>query len=192
MRSILTILLALLLVCTSEARPAPNASTAGAGTMPIVEASLHSTVPKVPPPIVASGLPVPRWVSVKTGRVNVRRGPSMEQVVLWTYVRPGTPIEIIAEYDTWRRIRDMDGSTGWVKSAMLDSKRTVVVTGNVNALMLREPKPDSETIAYAAPGVYARLLSCVGSWCEISARGYDGFVPREQLWGVFPHEVVRE
>ena len=77
------------------------------------------TTTKVPPPIVATGLPVPRWVTVKAPRVNVRRGPALDHEILWTYVKPGTPIEIIAEYDSWRRIRDANGSVGWVKAAML-------------------------------------------------------------------------
>src|SRR5262245_18286839 len=81
---------------------------------PVVEAALHNPSTAVVPPIVATGLPVPRWVSVKAERVNVRRGPSTEHELLWTYVKSGVPVEIIAEYETWRRIRDADGSTGWV------------------------------------------------------------------------------
>ena len=91
----------------------------------------------VPPPIVATGMPVPRWVTIKAGRVNVRRGPSLEDNVLWTYVRPGLPVEIIAEFDSWRRIRDVEGQTGWVKSVMLDGRRRVLFTGRVNTAILR-------------------------------------------------------
>jgi SH3-like domain-containing protein len=145
---------------------------------------------RVPPPIVATGLPVPRWVAIKAARVNVRRGPSLEEEILWTYVKPGMPIEIIAEYDSWRRIRDMDGSVGWVKAAMLDGRRSVLVTGVVNAPLLRAPRMGSQTLAYAAPGLIARLVSCAGAWCEISSRGYDGYVERSRLWGVYAHERV--
>ena len=146
---------------------------------------------KVPPPIVASGLPVPRWVTIKAGRVNVRRGPSMEQDILWTYVRAGMPIEVIAEYDTWRRIRDADGATGWVKSAMLDGRRNVVIRGRLNAEFMSEPKDESRTVAYAEPGLVAELVSCAGAWCEVTSRGYDGYVRRDRLWGVYPHETIR-
>jgi len=145
---------------------------------------------KVAPPIVATGMPVPRWVTVKAARVNVRRGPSLDQDVLWTYVRPGTPVEVIAEYDAWRRIRDVDGVTGWVKGAMLDGRRNVIVTGRVNTAILGEPKADAEAVAFAAPGLVARLVSCAGEWCEISTRGYDGYVARDRLWGVHENETV--
>jgi SH3-like domain-containing protein len=155
---------------------------------PAVDAGL---VEPVAPPIVATGMPVPRWVTVKAERVNVRRGPTLEQDVLWTYVKPGTPVEVIAEYDAWRRIRDADGQTGWVKGAMLDGKRNVMVTGRVNTAILGEPKADAEAVAFAEPGLVAKLVACAGEWCEISSRGYEGYVARDRLWGVYEDEVVR-
>lgn len=138
----------------------------------------------VPPPIVATGMPVPRWVTIKAARVNVRRGPSLEDNVLWTYVKPGLPVEIIAEFDSWRRIRDVEGQTGWVKSVMLDGRRRVLFTGRVNTAILREPNGEADAVALAAPGLIADLVECEGEWCEVSARGYDGFVTRDRLWGV--------
>ena len=145
----------------------------------------------VPPPIVATGMPVPRWVTIKAARVNVRRGPSLEDNVLWTYVRPGLPVEIIAEYDSWRRIRDAEGETGWVKSVMLDSRRRVMFTGRVNTAILREPRGEADAVALAEPGLIAELVACEGEWCEVSARGYDGFVTRDRLWGVKPNDNGR-
>jgi SH3-like domain-containing protein len=157
---------------------------------PLVEAALHVQTP-VPPPIVASGLPVPRWVTVKAERVNVRRGPSRDHEILWTYVKPGVPVEVIAEYDSWRRIRDADGSTGWVTAALLDGRRNVVVTGRVNTAILDAPKADADAVAYAQSGLVAKLVGCRGEWCEVSTRGYDGFVARDRLWGVYERETVK-
>src|SRR5690242_1754293 len=135
---------------------------------PVVEAALQPAVDAPPAPRIApSGLPVPRWVSVRAGRVNVRRGPSLDQDVVWTYVRAGVPVEIIAEFDTWRRIRDASGDTGWVKAAMLEGRRNVIVTGRVNTAMLSAAKADAEVVAYAAPGLQAQLVGCAGEWCEI-------------------------
>jgi SH3-like domain-containing protein len=157
---------------------------------PVLEAALH-VVPVTTPPIVATGMPVPRWVTVKAERVNVRRGPSLDQDVLWTYVKPGMPVEVIAEYDAWRRIRDVDGGTGWVTAALLDGRRNVMVTGRVNTAILQAPKADAEAVAYAEPGLVAKLVTCAGEWCEVSSRGYDGFVSRDRLWGVYENETVK-
>jgi len=169
----------------SKAIPEPKAK-------PFTEAALTPAVTAVPAQRIApSGLPVPRWVSVRAGRVNVRRGPSMDQDVIWTYVRAGVPVEIIAEFDTWRRVRDASGETGWVKAAMLEGRRNVIVTGRVNTAMLAAAKADADVVAYAAPGLQAQLVGCEGEWCEISARGFDGFVTRDRLWGVYGEETVR-
>ena len=100
-------------------------------------------------------------------------------------------MEVIAEYDTWRRIRDQDGSIGWVKAAMLDGRRNVMVTGNINTAILGAPKADAEAVAYAEPGLVAELVACDGEWCEISSRGYDGFVSRDRLWGVYENEAAK-
>jgi len=157
---------------------------------PIVQAALQSPVEAPPAPRIApSGLPVPRWVSVRAGRVNVRRGPSMDQDVVWVYVRAGVPVEIIAEYDTWRRVRDASGDTGWVKAAMLEGRRNVIVTGRVNTALLAKAKADADVVAYAAPGLQAQLVGCDGEWCEISARGFDGYVTRDRLWGVYTDDA---
>jgi SH3-like domain-containing protein len=135
-----------------------------------------------------SGLPVPRWVSIKSSRVNVRQGPSTDHAVLWTYVREGQPVEVIAEFDTWRRIRDQSGEVGWVKQQMISGKRTVVFTGPGNVAILSAPGNPEGVVAYATPGLVASLQACKGHWCAIEARGYDGFVPRASLWGVYRGE----
>jgi SH3-like domain-containing protein len=189
-RSIAALFLSLVAVGAAMAAPAARDATSGSSALPIVQAAFETTA-KIPPPIVATGLPVPRWVSVKSGRVNVRRGPSFDQDVMFIYVRPGLPLEVIEEYDTWRKVRDLDGWVGWVKGAMLDGRRTVVTKGNVKTLIMSEPKTDSTVVAYAEPGVYAKLESCQGSWCEVSARGYDGFVMRKQLAGIYAHETIK-
>jgi SH3-like domain-containing protein len=106
-------------------------------------------------------------------------------------VRRWSAIEVIAEYDTWRRVRDIEGATGWVKAAMLDGRRSVIVTGRVNTALLSAPKADADAVAFAAPGLVAKLVACRGEWCEISTRGYEGYVVRDRLWGVYAGETVK-
>src|ERR1044072_3620785 len=74
-----------------------------------------------------SGLPLPRFVSLKADKINVRRGPSSEHQVAWVYQRKGLPVEITAEFENWRRIRDSDGEEGWVYQSMLSGKRMALV-----------------------------------------------------------------
>jgi SH3-like domain-containing protein len=159
-----------------------------------------------------SGLPVPRFVSLKAGRVNVRIGPGEDYQIAWVFTRPGLPIEVIQEYDTWRRIRDSDGTTGWVFQSLLSGKRTVVVApwakaGSVQVASAGDaapavrtagdPRPiraasagSSAITAYLEPGVTGEVDRCVGGWCEISGKGYSGWIAQDQLWGVYADEQI--
>jgi SH3-like domain-containing protein len=137
-----------------------------------------------------SGLPVPRWVSLKSGEVYLREGPSAEHRVLWVYVRRGLPVEVIAEYDVWRRIRDADGVVGWVHKGMLDGRRSVLISGGGNVPLRDEPAAEGAIVAYAEPGVVARLKSCGGGYCEVQAQTIDAYIDRGHVWGVYDGETV--
>ena len=140
-----------------------------------------------------SGLQVPRFVSLKAGRVNVRVGPGEDYNVAWIFTRPGLPIEVIQEYDTWRRVRDSDGSVGWVFNSLLSGKRTAVVSpwdGGEPRPIRSSARPEAAITAYLQPGVMGSVDKCHAGWCKISGEGYSGWIPVEQLWGVYPNEEV--
>jgi SH3-like domain-containing protein len=140
-----------------------------------------------------SGLPLPRFVSVKPDRVNVRGGPTRDHEVAFVFTRAGMPVEIIAESDNWRRIRDWEGAEGWVYHSMLSGRRTAVVSPKEKKQLvpLRDkPEADSEVVARVQAGVLASVKRCTGTWCRIAGSGFDGWVVQEQLWGVYPHEKV--
>jgi len=140
-----------------------------------------------------SGLPVPRFVSLKPDRVNVRSGPTRDHEVTWVYTRAGLPVEITAESDNWRRVRDWEGAEGWVYHSMLSGRRTALVKAKQSdALVPLLAKPDAgaEVIARLQSGVFASVRQCTGSWCRIAGSGFDGWVAQERLWGVYPNEKV--
>jgi SH3-like domain-containing protein len=143
-----------------------------------------------------SGLPLPRFVSLKSDRVNVRGGPTREHEVTWIYTRAGLPVEIVAEYDNWRRIRDWDGAEGWVFHSMLSGKRTAIVArprDRADVVPLRA-RADAEAglVAKLQPGVVAQVRVCSGDWCRIRGEGFDGWMPQERLFGVYPKEQVED
>jgi SH3-like domain-containing protein len=142
----------------------------------------------------ATGLPVPRYVSLKSDHVNLREGPSKDHATKWIYQRAGLPVEITAEYEIWRRIRDSEGSEGWVLHSLLSGKRTVLVSPwkkDVPPLPLRvEPGDDANITAKLSPGVIAGVKKCDGTWCRLKGDGYDGYMPQTNLWGVYPGEKV--
>ena len=140
-----------------------------------------------------SGLPLPRFVSLKPDKVNVRGGPTRDHEVTFVYTRAGMPVEIIAESDNWRRIRDWEGAEGWVYHSMLSGRRTAVVTvKDKGQLVPLRSKGDAgaDVVAQVQSGVLASVKRCTGTWCHIAGTGFDGWVVQEQLWGVYPNEKV--
>ena len=143
----------------------------------------------------SSGLPVPRFVSLKSDRVNVRGGPSRDHEIAWMFTRAGLPVEVTAEYDNWRRIRDWEGAEGWVYHSMLSGKRTALVSARPKQkdelISLHSgADPKAEVIARLQPGVVAQVKRCSAAWCRIIGNGFDGWVQQERLWGVYANEKV--
>jgi SH3-like domain-containing protein len=140
-------------------------------------------------------LPVPRFVSLKSDKVNVRRGPSTDQAIVWVFSRAGLPVEIIAESDNWRRVRDSEGADGWVWHSLLSGRRTVLIapwTKQAESVpLLSRKSTGASTIAELQPSVLGNVLSCDGEWCELSIDSYSGFVQQDKLWGVYRGEVVK-
>mgnify|MGYP001806504134 CR=1 FL=1 len=135
----------------------------------------------------ATGLPVPRYVALRSGEVNVRTGPGVRYPVEWVFLRKEMPVEITAEFDTWRRIRDWEGAEGWVHQSMLVGRRNVVVVGDIRALR-KSGEAGAAVVARAEPGVIGGLQRCEREWCEVDLAGYRGWVRRAEVWGVYEHE----
>lgn len=143
----------------------------------------------------ATGLPVPRFVSLKFDRVTVRAGPTKDQDVRWVFTRAALPVEVTAEFENWRRIRDREGAEGWVYHALLSGRRTVLVEPRTKSqdelLPLHGSAGEaSPVIARLQPGVMGSVKRCSGSWCRIVGTGFDGWIEQDKLWGVYPDETV--
>ena len=135
-----------------------------------------------------TNLPLPRYVSLKAGKANVRRGPSLTHRIDWVFTRRSMPLEVTAEHGHWRRVRDIDGAGGWVHYALLSGVRTVIVEKDLLTLHMR-PEAETPALAQLELGVVARLGSCDTDWCRLTAGGYKGWARKEQLWGVRPEEI---
>jgi len=142
-----------------------------------------------------TGLPLPRFVSLKGKRTNMRIGPSFDHRISWVYVKQGLPGEVIEEFEIWRKIRDADGQEGWVHKALLSYRRTAIVApwaGSEYFPIYKEPAIKAPKTAKLQGGVYSRLDECRDDWCKISGENYRGWVRAENLWGVYPGETVEE
>ena len=172
-------------------------------------AGMGASSPRAEPAVGASGLPVPRFVSLKADRVNLRAGPSTDYPTSWIFRRAGLPVEVIREADGWRQVRDAEGTTGWVLQTMLSGRRTALVLpweakpgeakpGDAKAgaavpeIELRQSDSDrAPAIAKIEAGVIASVRSCDKRWCQITVGDFKGYVEQKKLWGVYDGEIVK-
>ena len=166
-------------VALTLAAPSAAAQTGGAGGGEAVGGKAVGPVTK---------LPMPRYVSLRSDKVNARRGPGLDYRIDWVFQRAGLPVRIVDEYGHWRRIVDSDEAGGWVYHALLTSRRTALVTA-AEAVFRAEPSEAAAATARAERGVVATLIRCRADWCEVEAKGASGWVPKAAIWGVGEEET---
>lgn len=134
-----------------------------------------------------TNLPMPRFVSLKTGEGNVRRGPSLTHRIDWVFTRRGMPLEVVGEFGHWRQVRDRDGVGGWVHYTLLSGARTGLVEQDLAPLYSRA---DTESVvnAHLEVGVIVSLEACAVDWCRVHVEGLKGWMDKSALWGVRPDE----
>lgn len=164
---------------------------------PLPHDSLAADVPAAGPG--KSGLPLPRFVSLKSDRVNLRQGPGTDYPTAWVYRRAGLPLEVIQEFEGWRQVRDADGATGWVLQSFLSGRRTALVlpweakpnTPPPQVSLRNDDSDGSKPVAIVEAGVIANVISCTGRWCRVNVEQYRGWIEQRKLWGVYEGEALK-
>lgn len=139
----------------------------------------------------ATGLPIPRFISLLTDDVNMRVGPGFQYPIEWVYKRRGLPVEVEREFDVWRLVLAPDGGRGWVHESTVSGTRSFIVTGG-ERILRRQPDDKASALAVLRMGVIGTIRRCKAGdpWCEVSVDGRTGFLRRADFWGTFPDEAV--
>lgn len=138
-----------------------------------------------------SGLPIPRYVSLKSDEINVRVGPGKRYPIRYVYRRAALPVQIIEEFAHWRKIKDYEGASGWVHKGMLDGNRTAMVMDKPQNLYAR-PEVSDQPVMRAEPTVIGHVRACLPDWCLLDLAGRDGWIRKSDIWGVAREEVFEE
>ncbi len=136
----------------------------------------------------SSGLPLPRFASLRVNEVNLRTGPGMRYPIDWVFIKQGLPVEITAEYDIWRRVRDSEGTEGWVHKAALTGKRAAIVTG-AKRDMRKDDEANAPVVAHLEVGAIGQILSCKPVWCRVKFGDIKGYLRKTEFWGAYATEV---
>lgn len=139
--------------------------------------------------IRGSNLEIPRFVTLKSNRINMRAGPGRRYPILWQYQRRGLPLKVIGEFDVWRKVIDHDDNTGWMHVSTLSVKRMGLVIAST-ATIHKNMDKSSPIIAVAENGVLMELVQCSKDWCRIEADAVLGWIDRKSIWGILEDETL--
>ena len=146
-----------------------------------------------------SGLPVPRFVSLRADTVNLRSGPGRAYPTSWVFRQAGLPVEVVKEYDIWREVRDAHGTQGWIIKSLLSGRRTAQVLpwevkkgeAQVQIILRSGGRENSTPVAMVEAGVVADIRECNGRWCRVTVGHFNGYIEQKKLWGVYDGEIVK-
>lgn len=177
-----------------DGRPFPALAIDRRGVLALLSALVAAPCAAIADPVgPVTKLPLPRFASLKTDRVNLREGPSKDHATKWVYERAGLPVEITAEFEIWRKVRDSQGVEGWVLHSLLSGRRTGLVmpkTGD-SAKLYARASASADLAATLQSGVIVNVRSCDGAWCLVYGDGFKGYIEQDKLWGVYPNEKIQ-
>lgn len=134
---------------------------------------------------------IPRFVSTRSDEINVRTGPGVRYPIKWVIVREKMPLEVIAEYEDWRKVRDFEQAEGWVHRAMLSPRRTALVKDDKKSIYSKSDNKSSK-VAIANKGTILSIKECDGTFCEVEAKSVDGYIEIKNLWGIYENEKIED
>ncbi len=141
--------------------------------------------------VTHSGLPIPRFVSLKSDFVNVRVGPGKRYPISWVYRRAHLPVEVIEEFGHWRKVRDHEQAEGWIHKGLLDGQRTVMIRYQRRPIYIA-PDASSAVVMEADPMVIAQAIECDTAWCKIEILKREGWIRRDYVWGLYNNEQIQD
>ena len=133
--------------------------------------------------------PVPYWASISAGDALMRSGPGRNYPATWRYRRADLPVKVVQVHESWRKVREPDGTEGWMAAALLSAQRTAIVTGETRPLRA-SPEAGAKILWRAEPGVVGKIAHCAAGWCEFDVHGRAGYVAINHIWGAEPGETV--
>lgn len=182
----------------AETRPRPRPDRTpmdqAATAQPVAaQTAPHKSDPAKPPQDpskgAVTGLAIPRYVTLKGGEGNARRGPGLTHRIDWVFTTEGTPLRVTAEYENWRRVEDYEGMGGWIHFTLLSGVRGIIVTKDMAAFHVL-PDAASPVAFQAEAGALAKITTCSKDWCRVRVEGEKGWALKSDFWGVGPDEVI--
>ena len=135
-----------------------------------------------------TGYKIPRFVSLKSDEINLRVGPSINYPIKITYVYQNFPVEIVDEYDVWRKVRDNENNIGWIKGSLLKGDRYGIVISKEDQYANIYKYPRGKSIGKIGINNLVKINKCLQLWCLIKSNKNKFWIKKKNLWGVYELE----
>ena len=136
-----------------------------------------------------TNLDMPRFVSLKSNDVNLRVGPSVNYPIELKYTQNNLPVEIIDEFDVWRKIKDSENNIGWLHKSLIKGER-YILTGYKNEKEINlYNRPNGKIIGIIKKNNILDLKMCIINWCKVSQNKIKGWLLKKNVWGVYNFEI---
>lgn len=124
-----------------------------------------------------------QFASLKSDKIFLRVGPSKNYPIKWVYKSKGEPVEIIADFEDWRKVRDFDGEAGWIHFSLLSEAKTGIINSSKSAILYKSSSYDSKKLLKLEPGVRIKIKKCDPEWCQVRIDKLTGWVIKASIWG---------
>ena len=135
-----------------------------------------------------TGLDIPRFVSLKSDDANIRVGPSVNYPIKLKYVFQNLPLEIIDEFDVWRKSRDHEGNIGWIHKSLIKGDRFILINYDTNRDTNLFNIPNGKIIGIIKKNNILDLNLCILNLCKVTQNKFSGWLLKKNIWGVYDSE----
>ena len=128
-----------------------------------------------------TGFEIPRYASLKSNDSNLRVGPSTNYPILIKYIENDFPIQIIEEYQDWRKIIDINNNSGWLHKRLIKGNRSGIIVSLNDKNILVYNTVFGKIIGEVSPGSIVNLKKCKQNWCLIKIGNHKGWINKKYL-----------
>lgn len=132
----------------------------------------------------------PYFVALRSNKVNCRTGPAKRYPIKWVYLKKNLPLEVIDKFEHWRKVRDYKKDSCWIHKSLLKNSRFVITAKEATAY--DEPTPFSTPLFKMEEKVLGSVIKCKQSWCRININENTGWVAKDDIWGIYPEEIIED
>tara|TARA_Y100000817_G_C16732706_1_gene488729 strand:- start:320 stop:763 length:444 start_codon:yes stop_codon:yes gene_type:complete len=122
------------------------------------------------------------YLTLKSDKVNLRQGPSMEHPIKLVYKKKLLPVLIIDKSYNFRKILDHENNSGWIHISQL-SKKKAAINKTEGTILFKKPSEFSKPLATLEMGRLCLVKKCKNDWCKIKTGNYVGWLKMKSLTG---------